>query len=217
MLENTWRILPPRVFKKSDKVKNTHDYKGGFLMANSKKTKKTEMDCVSEIINTGSTALARENPDIFIEQMLDTSFSVFEKVLDIVKNEADFRREAYTRLSKHYQDALKANDSMSQKVIDDAYETNALIRKTIEKILDDDQISPSEFEFLFRDLRFYHDEMREVRDNTQIERERMLQEEREASEEASKNNDTMGWVKGIGLGLGVLTAFFGGYYIGRRK
>ena len=44
---------------------------------------------------------------------------------------------------------------MGQKEIDDVYQTNQLIRKMIDKFLEDEEISPAELEFLFVDFRFY--------------------------------------------------------------
>lgn len=183
-------------------------------MAKTDNTQPMVPDYVTDMVKTGSTALAKENPDAFIAQMLEASLPLFQQALDIAKNEAAFRKEAFTILSKRYQEATKANDVMSQKVVDDAYANNALIRQAIEKLLEDGQISSSEFEFLFKDLRYYHNEMKETRRETQAERERMLREEKEAAEAAAKSNGIFGWIAG---GIGALLGLAGGYYLGKRK
>lgn len=172
-------------------------------------------DYVTTTVKAGSTALARENMDVFVMQMLEATPALFHQALDIAKQDADFRADVFTKLSKEVHEAMKANDTMSQKVVDDAYANNELTRKIIDKLLEDGQISPVEFEFLFTDLRYYHNEMKETRREAQAERERMLRQEKEAAEVAAKNSGIGGYIAG-GIGA-VIAAFFGGYYLGKRK
>ncbi len=172
-------------------------------------------DYVSNMVETESTDLARDNMDIFIQQMLEAAPGLFQQALDIAKQSAEFRADVFTKLSREIHDATKANDAMGQKVIDDAYQNNELTRKIIVTMLADGQISPEELEFLFRDLRFYHNEMKEMKRETQAERERMLKQEKEAAEMAAEQNGIGGYMAGaIATFLAGLSV---GWYLWRRK
>lgn len=183
-------------------------------MAN--KRKPLVPDYVTDMVATGSTELARKNMDVFVQQMLEATPALYHKALDIAKQDADFRADVFTKLSREIHEAMKANNAMSQKVVDDAYANNELTRKYIEKLLEDGQISPAEFEFLFADLRYYHNEMKVTRRETQEERERMLREEKEAAVIAAEKSG-IGIGGYIASGIGLIGSFIAGYLIGKRK
>lgn len=157
-------------------------------MSAARTTKPMVPDYVSDLVKTGSTDLARNHMDIFAHQLLEAAPELFQQALDIAKQDAAFRADVFTKLSREVHDAIKANDAMSQKVLDDASANNELIWKMIGRFLEDGQISSAEFELLVADLRYYHNDMKETRRMAQAEREKMLRAEKEAAELAAKKN-----------------------------
>ena len=170
-------------------------------MAGKKKEEPLVPDIVSEVAKTKSVELAKQYPDVFTQQLLDSPWGLAREALSVVKEDAQFRADVFTKLAKARQDTIKNLGTMGQKEIDDAYETNQLIRKIIDKFLEDGEISPAELEFLFMDLKFYHGQMRDARREVQASYERSMDEGQEDVEIAAKNSGIGNFVAGAGFGV----------------
>ena len=185
-------------------------------MSENRSPKPMVPDYVSDMVNSGSTASAREHTDVFIQQLIEAAPELFQQAIDVAKQDAKLRADVFTKISREVHDASKANDEQSQKVIDDASANNELIRRVIGKILEDGEISPAEFEYLFTDLRYFHNEIKETQREAQAARERMLLVEKEAAERAAKKSGYGGLVAGA-IGGFIAGLLFKDMFFGRSK
>lgn len=169
-------------------------------MATKKSSKPLEPDYVADMINTGSTKLAKENADVFTRQLLGASFQVFQKALEVLKQDAEFRATVFDKLFNEYREAYIVSSAMSNRVLDDAAANADLVRGAIEKIVSDGQVQPGELGFLFECLKYWHDRMEQTQHEDQAARERMLAEERQAAQVAAESSGLTEFLATVGVG-----------------
>ena len=169
-------------------------------MATKKSSKPLEPDYVSDMINTGSTKLAKENADVFTGQLLGASFQTFQKALEVLKQDAEFRATVFDKLFNEYREAYIVSAAMSNRVMDDAAANTDLVRRLIEKIVSDGQVQPGELDFLFGCLKYWHDRMEQTQREDQAAQERMLAQERQATEVAAESSGLTDFLATVGIG-----------------